>query len=430
MGGLNYRIRITTLTEINSPGGNADRCKLTLYINHGDSLVLPRINGPLSAGLGFCAGTHDGVAFSSSRQLNVYETTYLFPCEGKFNLSCYDPNRNAGIINIPNSVNYPMYFESEIIVPLANYSCLQTSPDLDLNDIILSNQPNQKFYPIVYNSKGDSLVYSLVPCQYTAGQNIPGYSFASFSINPNTGEVKSNNSIIGQYDLCAKIKIYRNTEYIGSINYDHSIRIISTTYSPAFSAFASNLTPVNSIFQIGSSQTLTLSGTTQYGNDIYTLYSELPSSVTTFSSSFSSYTISVTYSLALARKQPYKLYLNSRNPVAPGGGKDTLIRIQMTGSPTNTCSLMGITTTTCDVSVKENHLQQYLFSIYPSITSDKLYIKGEQPKKLMIIDITGRLIETILINDAIDVENFIAGVYILWVTDPYNQNHYYKFVKR
>jgi hypothetical protein len=57
----NYSFQINTYTEINSPGGNADRCKLTLYLGNGDSIIMPRVNGLPFTGSGDCAGTRNGV---------------------------------------------------------------------------------------------------------------------------------------------------------------------------------------------------------------------------------------------------------------------------------------------------------------------------------------------------------------------------------
>ena len=37
-----YEFKINTYTEIGSPGGNADRCKLTLHLGNGDSKMCIR----------------------------------------------------------------------------------------------------------------------------------------------------------------------------------------------------------------------------------------------------------------------------------------------------------------------------------------------------------------------------------------------------
>jgi hypothetical protein len=431
LGGYSYKIRITTLTEINSPGGNADRCKLSLYINGKDSMVMLRINGPNNNPTGDCVGTTEGVEMDATCKQNIYEGIYSFPCQGVFTLSCSDPNRNAGIVNIPNSVNQAMYFQSEIKVPLPTYACLQTSPEPQLvRRIIISNQPNQKFYALVFNPKDDSLVYNLVACQTTSAQNIPGYSFAGFTINAITGEVTSNNSTVGQYNICIKTKIYRKGEFIGSVNYDCSVYLLGTNYNPVIGGYSSNTSQTNGIYQLVAAQTLTLSGAIQNSVSAYFLfYSEITGPALTFSSNLTNFTISLTYSASLARDQPYQFVLSARNSQAPGGMNDTLIRVKILGGPTNTCSLMSVGAVTCNVSVKENHSDHFEFKLYPSITSNELHFEG-QFKSLGIMDVSGKIVQPISIqNDQMNVENLSPGVYILMVTDLNNHHHYYKFVK-
>jgi hypothetical protein len=428
VSGFTYKLRITTLTEINSPGGNADRCKLTIYINHTDSVVLPRINGALYTGSDNCSGTYEGVAISGQSQENVYEGTYTFPCQGKFNLSAYDPNRNAGIINIPSSVNIPMYFESEIVVPLNNYPCSRSSFTLHLEKIQISNQPKQKYYPIVWNTYGDSLVYSLIPCQMNNGQNIPGYTSTGFSINSLTGEITSNATTLGQYNLCYKVKMYRKGEYIGSINYDHSVTVYSNASGMSFSGFTSSFPQINGVYQLSPSQTFTLNGTTVGAVPNYIV---MPGDYTGISvlnpMSGPAFTVSAVHSTLSAREEPYRFYIHANYGL---GFMDTLIRVKVLGGPSNTCTPMGITTTTCQVSVKEYGSDQFDFSIFPSITNSELNLKGLY-KKVTLIDISGKIIESEMLNSSLmNVEKLSAGVYILSVLDLNDRNHYYKFLKR
>jgi hypothetical protein len=428
VSGFTYKLRITTLTEVGSPGGNADRCKLTIYINHTDSLVLPRINGPLTTGSGLCVNTHDGVQITSNSQQNIYEGTYTFPCQGKFNLSTYDPNRNANIINIPNSVNIPMYFESEIVVPLNNYTCSRNSADLYPTRIQISNAPNQKYYPYTMNYNGDSLAYSVVPCQMNNGQNIPGYSSTGFSINSLTGEITSNATTLGQYNLCYKIKMFRKGEYIGSINYDHSVNVVSSSSVIAYNSFASGFLQINGVYQLSPSQTFTLSGSATGNPNWIMLYQDyIGSSTVTPGASFSTFTMSVVHSTLSAREEPYRFYLHA---LSMPSNTDTLIRIKILGGPINTCSLMGITTTTCFVGLKESDFDHFDFSIYPSLTNSELNLKGSY-KKIALMDVSGKLIEPAMISSYVmNVENLASGIYILSVTDPNNRDHYYKFLKR
>ena len=47
---------------------------------------------------------------------NRYVGQHTFTGPGDFIISCEDPNRNGGILNIPNSINIPMYIYSELTI--------------------------------------------------------------------------------------------------------------------------------------------------------------------------------------------------------------------------------------------------------------------------------------------------------------------------
>ena len=54
---------------------------------------------------------------------NLYKGTHTFPAPGSYLISVEDPNRNNGVNNIPNSVNVPMYIETEIVInPFLGYN--------------------------------------------------------------------------------------------------------------------------------------------------------------------------------------------------------------------------------------------------------------------------------------------------------------------
>ncbi|MBK6832743.1 MAG: hypothetical protein IPG89_00095 [Bacteroidetes bacterium] len=107
--GYTYEIKVTTYTNIN--GTNlADRCEDTVYFGDGTRAVVLRSNGTTST---LCSGgAKDGVPLNSNIKLNEYVTTHTYPGPGNYLISMEDPNRNAGVINLPNSVNQVFYIES------------------------------------------------------------------------------------------------------------------------------------------------------------------------------------------------------------------------------------------------------------------------------------------------------------------------------
>jgi len=103
ISGLTYGITVTTYTKDSSP---ADRPKLE--IRWGDSSPLdsiPRTNG-------------SGTLLGNDIKKNVYydEHTYPGPSPSPYIISVEDPNRNSGILNIPNSVNVVFYLQTELYI--------------------------------------------------------------------------------------------------------------------------------------------------------------------------------------------------------------------------------------------------------------------------------------------------------------------------
>jgi len=48
--------------------------------------------------------------------VNEYKSIHTFPGPGVYTVSLEDPNRNADVVNLPNSVNVPFYIKSQIII--------------------------------------------------------------------------------------------------------------------------------------------------------------------------------------------------------------------------------------------------------------------------------------------------------------------------
>src|SRR5574337_444742 len=117
LGQNTYKVTVNTYTNALSP---ADRCELTVEWGDGTSSVIPRTNGSTT---GSCAPAGMGLDLTSSgypnTKWNIYEGTHAYPGPsppGGYILKVKDPNRVAGISNIPNSVNVPFYLQTTIIV--------------------------------------------------------------------------------------------------------------------------------------------------------------------------------------------------------------------------------------------------------------------------------------------------------------------------
>jgi gliding motility-associated-like protein len=235
LGGNSYEVTIATYTNSLSP---ADRCELTVFWGDNTSSIASRYNGPNT---GICPNATDGFSLTSSgfpnTKQNLYRQTHNYPGPGTYHISIIDPNRVAGIMNIPNSVNVPFYLESTIIID-PNIGCNSTP--------VLTTIPLDKacvghcFYhnPGAVDPDGDSLSYSIGPCLDTLGMAMPGYQFpnvvgggALFSIDAVTGDLSwCSPQIAGKYNVVIYIdewKLFANGQRykIGTVLRDFNIDV-------------------------------------------------------------------------------------------------------------------------------------------------------------------------------------------------------------
>ncbi len=216
---LLYEIKLVTYTYTPSP---ADRPQLEILWGDGTS---DQVQRTLKINL----------AGNISR--NEYVTTHTYPGDGTYKITMEDPNRNNGVLNIPNSVNVPIFVETLLIIsPFINPK--NNSPQL-LNPPLDMGCVNKLFVhnPGAYDPDGDSISYKLVNCRGAQGLDIPGYSFplasTSFSINAVTGDLIWENPILqGEFNVAILIEEWRNGIRIGYITRDMQIIIAACDNNP------------------------------------------------------------------------------------------------------------------------------------------------------------------------------------------------------
>jgi len=209
--GLTYEFTVTTYTYTPSP---ADRDSLEVKWGDGTMQGVARV---------------EKINYPNDISRNKYVAIHTFPGSGFYTVSMEDPNRNYGVINIPNSVNIPFYIETSLTIsPFINGN---SSPTL-LNPPIDNGCVGVPFYhnPGAYDIDGDSLAYKLVVCKGLSGDVIPGYSIPpytiSLSIDPYTGDFYWDSPIIqGEYNIAIIIDEFRQGFKIGSITRDMQISI-------------------------------------------------------------------------------------------------------------------------------------------------------------------------------------------------------------
>ena len=239
LGGGLYEITVTTYTKISSC--SADRCEIVVDFGDGVIDTVPRSNGLqcpiINSPFGGCepacgaCGEPEG---NKDIKKNEYKTTHLYN-PGNYNITVDDPNRNEGIMNIPNSVNTTFFIETWLIVSAfsgSNSSPILTLPPIDDGCI---------GYPYVHNPgaidpvDNDSLVYSLVPCLGNGGQPIQGYLYPHevpgcltppITIDAQTGTVIWDSPVCqGEYNIAILIEEYRFGVKVGSVLRDMQITI-------------------------------------------------------------------------------------------------------------------------------------------------------------------------------------------------------------
>lgn len=232
--GLTYEFTVTTYTYTPSP---ADRDSLEVKWGDGMVQIIPRI---------------EKINYPNDLSRNKYYAVHTFPASNFYTISMEDPNRNYGVINIPNSVNIPFYIETSLLIsPFVNGD---NSPVL-LNPPIDNGCVGVPFYhnPGAYDPDGDSLSYKIVYCKGLAGEVIPGYTIPAYtislSIDPYTGDFYWDSPIIqGEYNVAIVIEEYRQGIKIGSITRDMQISIGSCNNHPPL------ITPIQDTCIVAGSQ--------------------------------------------------------------------------------------------------------------------------------------------------------------------------------
>ncbi|MCS7078007.1 MAG: gliding motility-associated C-terminal domain-containing protein [Bacteroidia bacterium] len=214
VSGLTYQITITTFAAFG--GSQPDRNELDLEI-----YSLNTVTNTWSLITTITVNRTSKVDVSRNGQntyRNKYVTNYTFPSQGTFKLGMRDPNRNDGVLNIPNSVNVEFYIETQLQINFQfgiNNSPVLLLEPLDvaaLNRLFVHN-------PAAYDPDDDSLAFSLIPCQdrinspiagYVLPNNTPSCSGGTFTINNQNGEIRWNVPLCtGEFNIAILIEEYR-----------------------------------------------------------------------------------------------------------------------------------------------------------------------------------------------------------------------------
>lgn len=204
LSGYTYKIKLTTCTDASL----GSHCQETITIN-GASLISDRVNGTIS----LCSPAHDGVIIGANISYNEYYFTYTFPGTGSYYLEFDGVNRNSGIVNMSNSSNQDIYLR--IPLTISSFFGLNSQPtcSLLLMDFSCLNNGCLYYNPSAFDADGDSLAFSILPCENNSGITSVGYSFpvGTFSVNSSTGIITwCTPQSDGYFSVLLKIEEWRN----------------------------------------------------------------------------------------------------------------------------------------------------------------------------------------------------------------------------
>ncbi|MFN3876331.1 MAG: hypothetical protein ACK4L7_10520, partial [Flavobacteriales bacterium] len=230
LGGLVYEATIITHTKLSAP---ADRNELTLHWGDGDSTVVPRT--PPSP---FDFPDQD-------LRRSIYVATHTYAGPGLYTLYFYDENRNAGVLNIPNSVNQPFAVMTQLAIsPLAGNNCSVRFLNSPIQDACICTPWIHN--PAAYDPDGDSLSYEPVPCLGLDVAPILGYRYpnqvaqcngGSYSIDAVTGTIRwINPGRQGEYNLAFKVHEWRRVGgslvHMGWVMRDMQVTVVACDNRP------------------------------------------------------------------------------------------------------------------------------------------------------------------------------------------------------
>lgn len=238
LSGLTYEITITTCTKTSEV---ADR--QFLKINWGDVPPGVELDSLERTSILFLAGL--------DAQINEYIGTHTYGGPGVFDLSVEDPNRNSGVLNIPNSVDQIFCISTQLIItPQSGHN----------NSVLLLNPAKEQaclfkdwiHNPGAYDPDGDLLIYSLVTSMggdYNEDgvgcDPLPGFVFPQFvspnndifEIDPVTGDLTwVTPQVVGEYNVGIKIEEWRMVAgtlmKVGHVIRDMQINVQQCTNNP------------------------------------------------------------------------------------------------------------------------------------------------------------------------------------------------------
>ena len=167
---------------------------------------------------------------------NIYKIIHTYPGPGVYRIVVQDPNRNAGVKNIPNSVN--------VVFSISTILTVNPAMGRD-NTPVLLNPPYDKaafgyvfiHNPAAFDPDGDSLSYKLTVCTRDDGKPIEDYTLPpathSIRVDSISGDlIWDTPADTGKFNVAMEIQEWRNGKKIGIVERDMQIEVYNTKNKP------------------------------------------------------------------------------------------------------------------------------------------------------------------------------------------------------
>ena len=165
-----------------------------------------------------------------------FRMQHTFPGPGAYTIIMADPNRNEGVLNIPNSVN--VVFSIKTILWINPNTGHNNAPEF-LTYPIDKAAVGQRFVhnPSAFDIDGDSLSYELSVCSRERGIEIETYSFPEamkeLYVDAITGDFVWDAPVkAGLYNVAMRVNEWRYGVKIGSIVRDMQIEVVNSNNRP------------------------------------------------------------------------------------------------------------------------------------------------------------------------------------------------------
>lgn len=213
---LIYRADNVTISP--NDGARIDVSALSIDYGDNNNVILP-INGDLqNVGNGLVKGTYKGTHMYSA-------------ASGNYVVSVTDNYRAAGIVNIPQSDDKPLFFTTSINLRIVDQGIsFLNFPHAVQKDVLYTHEPQ------ILNPDQDSLAFSLVIPLSGAGKTIDDYKYPNdpslnngktdvvFAIDSKTGKITWDKpTAYGYYTIAIQVRKYKSRIHVGTTVRDYTL---------------------------------------------------------------------------------------------------------------------------------------------------------------------------------------------------------------